>query len=347
MHRSPSSPRRGTGRLSLFLAALAAVGLAACDGSPADPAMDDALEPGLDEELELVTDPLLAEGVLQEVRATLGPEGASDAAGEMQQAEALFAEARAAHRRGDPTQALSLGREARRSLARAMLQAGGPALVDEALARVEFRARSLESMQSRTRVQDRIREARGHRHGSEHLRAGEGAVHGMQEADRERRREEAREHRDSRERALLAVSMAREAVSLANRLLDEQADPAEVQERLLAAAEELAALAADALSEERREAAVAAGHRAVDLALMAVILPEIDREDVEQVDGGAVELLTEARAHLAENPDELLQRILDRAERLYLWGTELVDEGNLRGLCPTWRAGILAAVVLP
>ena len=88
------------------------------------------------------------------------------------------------------------------------------------------------------------------------------------------------------------------------------------------------------------------GHKAVSVSLMAVIRPD---KVTDKGFGALIDLaraqLAAAEAKLALDPNEELQKLLDRAVEAFESGLELIENGNNRGVQLVWRAAVVGAVI--
>lgn len=337
------------------LALVATLLLGACEDGPTDPGLEGAFEETGSLELDVTVNPELTDAALRETEALLSGTMTGAAEAEIQEAALHFQAAEASFHRGDRADAVRLGEEARLALGRALVAGGGDAVADQALELAEAVRYDVEGDAAafdrpdilRTDLGRYLDEARDRQRQGDHARAAARAILARQHADWARIRPYHRDRPGLERAARLAVAMANEGVHLAHRILSLRSDVPERQNRVLEAAERMARRAARLLGAGRLRGALILGHRSVHLSLWAVVLPELDRADVEQVDGAARALLDQAGEYLEANPNDRLQALLRRAETAYRKGAELVAEGHLRGIVLLWRAGVVAAVILP
>jgi HEPN domain-containing protein len=347
-----------------LLALLAVFALPACGESTVEPldaslTVDEALE------LALLEDPGSRDIVVELTDAThdvatdFGDPGAVEGRDLSAQAREGFLRAHESARAGDHRRALDEARLARRLAARALVATGGAEAVEALIERIEELVLSLddedddvfddpELMKERLeRIAAQAREL----HEQGHLvAAAERALLAEQVVRYHRGR---RDHRgDVRpDRARLAVALAGTAVALAERLVDAEDTPVpatatdvrERQNRWLAHAKRMLALAEEALVSGRYARAVHFAHHAHWSALKAVILPGgITEDELRAMAELAHRLFEEARVALGDDPTELEERLLALAGRLIERGEQKLEEGHVRGVAPLWRGAVIS-----
>jgi len=348
-----------------LLALLAVFALPACGESTVEPldaslTVDEALE------LALLEDPGSLDIVVELTDAThdvatdFGDGGAVEGRDLSAQARTGFLRAHESARAGDHRRALDEARLARRLAARALVATGGSEAVEALIERIEELVLSLddedddvfddpELMKERL---ERLAEQARELHEQGHLvAAAERALLAEQVVRYHRGR---RDHRgDVRpDRARLAVALAGTAVALAERLVEAEDTPVddaaasdvrERQNRWLAHAKRMLALAEEALASGRYARAVHFAHHAHWSALKAVILPGgITDEELRAMSELANRLYEEAKVAVGDHPTELKERLLALAGRLIERGEQRLEEGHVRGVAPLWRGAVIS-----
>ena len=331
-----------------FLALLGLLALAGCAEAGTQVPID-GLTPDEVAELAVVADAASLD-VASEVHAA-----ATDP-----QATVRFASAREALNVGDRRRALEEAREARRLLAQAVFATGGAEAVEALIERIEDLAAEIGSEDDDVfdvpealseRLTALAAEARALFDAGEYVRAAERALLGEQIV---------RHHRGRRHhpgdilpaRARLAVALAGTAVQLAERLIAADGIPVrdlgssnveDHQNRWLAHAKRMLALAEQALENGHFARAVHFAEHAHWSALKAVILPGgVTEPELRAMVELAHHLYAEAEVALGSDPSELEKRLFERAGRLIERGEILIAEGNKRGVAPVWRGAVIS-----
>ena len=351
-----------THRAQRILALLGVFALAACDDSGTELAFDDILTLEEQMELEVLGDPGSLEIALELTQATndvafaRGNTRALASRDLNAQARSAFTEARDAMLAGDPRRALDAARLARRLVAQALREIGGDAALEALIERIEALALTAEddvfddSAALRTELEALAAQARELLAQGDTLAAAARALLGEQRARHRRGR---RDHPGiDVDRARLAVSLARTARSLAERLIGDDeipvisaanTDVADRQKRWLEHAKELLEKAEEALSNGNLRRAVHFAQHAHWSALKAVVLPGgITEEEVRAMVDLAQRLFSEAESVVGDEASELDSRLLERARDLIERGIAQLEEGNKRGVAALWRAAVIS-----
>ncbi len=336
---------------NLFLIALLAFGVAACDDSPTSPGGETTTELGVnaDMELQVVGDADLAEVVIDDMSLSMSTPTDGPPFGSGRE---CFRDARQLLRNGDQEAARNQARECRMELVRAMLERHGEQALDELFGRVEGLVERLgeasdefaRAAELETRVRGLLSEAYALRDGGEPVAAGERLVLALQMADRMRHRHPEFD-RNPEEVVRLAIARGAESIWLANELI---ADPTVRQEVILFRAGELLRRARFSAEQGWYRRAVAQAHRAEQLGLLAVLNGE--RPTVEQAQhllAVAEELIVLAQDAIGDDPTELQQRLLDHAIRLKERGAEAINTWHWRGVGLLWRSAVTSALLIP
>ena len=150
--------------------------------------------------------------------------------------------------------------------------------------------------------------------------------------------------------------MAKQAVELANRILN-LGVISERQQHLLDTAARLAAASAEAYENGQYRRAIVMGHKAVSVSLMAVIRPDpvtdaainnitdVATSDFRFLVDVARAELEAAQLALEQEPNEFFEKLLDRAMKAFETGLEHLENGKPRGIQLIWRAGVVGAVI--
>lgn len=350
MYRAPTSSGGATGFLMLLFILWGAFYVSGCAETPSDPGFDN-LPPVGDVEIELATDPDLIASLLEDVTSVLGNNMTSAAALEISTAEGLFRSARDEWVRGDYERVRVRGDEAREALGRALTRGRDRSTLDDYISRTDHVRQRLDTTDRddfdrpndlAADLDRLLADAKRARARGDDVTAGKRVVEASERTDRSR----ARRHRDAPEEAARwAVSMAASAVDLANRLL-EGSDPSERQLHLLDTAMRLAASAAEALENGHFRQALMLGHKAVGMALMAVVSPDgVTEDEIRALIELAEAQLLAANEALQAEPSEALEKVLRRAEAAFTEGVQQVENGNERGIHPIWRAAVVGSVI--
>lgn len=340
-----------------ILPLLGALALAACDADgPTDPLVDG---PTLAEEdqiaLAVLEDP---EAVEAGLALAQGPVAAGRRHGmshgspawaeqEMTRARLMFQEARQLVAAGDTAGALNRAREARRLVAGAAEAAGGHRAMWGMVERAEVLADEVAGdpagYADPVRLQQQLHNlgerARVRLQNGDMLGAGAWAVLGEQH----RRRHQIREPGDCPGGTPVAVELAATAVELATGILDEEGATDE-QLRFLEEAAEFQLAAAEALAAGDEGAAVHLSNLAVWSALKAVVLPgPVSDDEIAYILGLAQD---QYEAAAATEPEGTAATLLDRAEALLASGTEMLEDGWVRGICRLWRSAVISTWIL-
>ena len=350
MYRAPAANGGATGFLMLIFLLWGAVYMAGCTDTPSDPGFEQIplME---DVEIEMATDLDLAASLVEDVSSFMSVNMTDAASSEIVTAEGLFSQARAELTRGDHERVRSLGDQARESLGRALTRGRDRSSLDDYIGRTRHLRRRLAAGDTDDfdrpgdleRDVDRLLgEATHALNRGDDVTAGTRAVEANQRADRSR----ARRHRGNPEKgARLAVAMAEKAVELANRLLI-GTEIGERQQHLLDTAARLAASASEAFHNGHFVRAIMLGQKAVSTSLMAVVRPEgVTDDEIRALIDLAESELAAARAALALEPNEDLQKLLERAVQALESGIEQIENGNTRGIQLIWRAAVVGAVI--
>lgn len=354
-----------------FFGLLAVFALAGCDESPTDDAFHDATA---EQEMELAV--LADEGAIEvatvlstlatDVAATYGRGGTLQARALDAEARAAFDEARAAMLTGDHARALDAARLARRLVARALLATGGLPVVEDLIERLEDLALTIDAElvddpeALRAQLEAIVAEARALLASGDSVAAAARAILGEQWALLRRGRHD-RAFDIGADRARLEVAFASEAVALAERLIanatvptdaalsdatesDAATDVTERQNRWLAHAQRLLALAELALENGHFGRAVHFAQHAQWSALKAVILPGgITEEELRASVGVAHELYEQAGEAIGDDAGALQLRVYERAGDLLGLGIRRLEAGYVRGVAALWRSSTLSA----
>jgi hypothetical protein len=327
-----------------------ALHVAGCTDTPSDPGFDDL--PSIDDvEIDMATDPDLTASLIEDVSSSMNANMTAAASLEISTAQSLFSQARVELTRGDYERVRSLGDQARDALGRALSRGRDRSSLDDYVDRARDIRRRLAAGDSDDfdrpddlkRHLDRLLDetdvalSRG-----DHAIAGRRTVDAQERTDRSRAR---RHDADPEKGARLVVAMAAQAVELANRLLN----GTEIDERtqhLLDTAARLAGSSAEAFQNHQFRRAIMLGHKAVNVSLMAALRPDkiTDRGFQALIDLAGAELEA-ARAALALEPNEELQKLLNRAVEAFESGVVLIESGNKRGIQLVWRAAVVGAVI--
>ncbi len=347
-----------------ILALVAVLALPACDEGGVQP-LDDVLSFSEEAELSVLTDPGSADVTVEladattAVAASLGHAGAAQGRSLSSDARNHFQSAREALHAGDRRRALDLAREARRLAARALVATGGEEAVVALIERIEEFALTLDSADDdvvddparlKARLEELATAARELLAQGRPVAAAERALLGEQLI---RYHVGRRDHRGDvhPDRARLAVALAGTAVQMATRLVEAQGTPqrdaitdaADHQNRWLAQARRMLAMAEEALASGHFARAVHFAHHAHWSALKAVILPGgITEEELRAMAELANNLYEEAVVAVGDDPTQLQARLLALAERLIERGEEQLEAGNKRGVAPLWRAAVIS-----
>jgi HEPN domain-containing protein len=338
---------------------LGIVALAACEETGLD-TLDQQLTPEESAEVALLEDEGTRQAAL-ELSETMNDVDAGFGAPSFEprrlsgQARVRLAAAHAALHSGDRRRALEHAREARRLLARAIVESGGADAVEALIERVEDLAANIDDEDVdvigdpaalRARLEELALEAREHLENGELVRAAERALLAEQIARHHRRVDV------TAERAELAVSLAENAVQLAELLVDAPDTPVrtlgttdvrEHMNRWLVHAHRMLAMAQLALENGHNARAVHFAWHAQWSALRAVILPGgVTDEEISAMVDLAHELLDEAEVAIGADPTELQEHMLARAGRLIARGEELIADGYKRGVAPVWRGAVIS-----
>lgn len=350
---------RRIGTLFAVLAVAAACG----DQGPVAP-LDDNLS--LDREAEIalsvLNDDLATEAALAMAdvsagaarRAGMGPRYQQSAGSLANQARFRFQAALQAMGEGQRLEATVRAREARRLVAQAMMEAGGPAALPAAVQRIDdLREAVRADMGAYDDAQGLLGElSQLGQAARNQLRKGQtldAAATGVLAEQRHRHRYRW-QNMDSGarvERAEFMVELGETAVSLATRLLNAGGGPDEEQARFLAVAEEELAQAVEALEAGDAWRAVHLAHLAQWSALKAVVLPDgVTDEEARALHELAESLLTQAALAVGSEPTALQEAILIRAARLIAHGEEKLADGETRGIAAFWQAAVLCTWLL-
>ena len=343
-------------RLTALLALFA---VAACDDVGTHPALQE-LTPGEQLELAVLDDPgsydvaTEVAAVSSDVASTFGHPGVGDARALNAQAQATFAEARSAWLAGDYAGALRLSRLARRLVARALIATGGLPAVEDLIERLEdylltIDAELVDDPTALTAELEKIiAEAAALLESGDSVEAAARAILGEQRL-RHRRGHRDRPFHIGEDRARLEVAFAGSSVALARRLIESDAAASDVeahdhQNRWLAHAEHMLALAERALDNGSFSRAAHFAWHAQWSALKAVILPGgITEEELRMMVDVAETLLGETEAALGDDPTELQVRLFNRAGDLFEIGVRRLEAGHKRGVAALWRSSTLSA----
>jgi hypothetical protein len=349
-------------RTTTLFAAAALAATACTDQGPVAP-LDDEIT--LDQEaaiaLALLDDDLATEAALSmaEVSADAtmrmghGPAAHRNAEDFAEQARTRFRAAVQALGDGDRIRATVRAREARRLVAHAMEQAGGPGALAAAVGRIDDLEESVGAdMDAYEDSYGLLGElamlrnvARNQLRRGDTLGAAATAVLAEQR-HRHRHRWRYMDNGVRQDRAELMVALAETAVGLATRLLDEAGGPDEEQADFLALAEEQLAQAVAALEAENTWRAIHLAHLAEWSALKALVLPgDVTDEEARALHDLALSLLEQAEATLTE-PSELQAVLLARADRLIAHGESKLADGETRGIAAFWQAAVLCTWLL-
>ena len=350
MYRAPASSSGAPGFLMLIVILWGALQLAGCTDTPSDPGFD-KVPPIADIEIELATDPDLTASLIEDVSSSMNANMTAAASVEIATAEGLFSQARVELTRGDYERVRSLGDQARDALGRALSRGRDRSSLDDYIDRARDVRRRLAG--GDTDDFDRPDELRRHLdrlldETDVALSRGDDAAAGRRAVDAHERTDRSRARRhdvDPEKGARLVVAMAAQAVDLANGLLD----GIEIDERtqhLLDTDARLAASSAEALQSGHFRQAIMLGHKAVSVWLMAVIRPD-KATDVgfQAIIDLAKAKLEAARVALELEPNENLQKLLNRAVEAFESGMELLENGNDRGIHLIWKAAVVGAVI--
>jgi hypothetical protein len=337
---------------------------AACsDGGPVAP-LDENIT--LDQEAEIalsvLNDDLATEAALSmaEVsagaarRAGMGPRHQQNAGSLANQARERFQAAIQAMGQGEKLQATLRAREARRLVAQAMMEAGGPATLPAAVERIADLEESVKAdMGAYDDAQGLLGElaqlGKVARNQLQKGRTLDAAATGVLAEQRHRHRFRWR-HMDAgarTERAEFMVELGETAVSLATRLLNAAGGPDDEQARFLAIAQEELAEAAAALDKGDSWRAIHLAHLAQWTALKAVVLPDgVTEDEARMLHELAESLLDQATEAVGTDPTALQQTLLSRAERMIAHGEEKLADGETRGVAAFWQAAVLCTWLL-
>ncbi len=350
MYRAPASNSGAPGFVMLIVILWGALHMAGCTDTPSDPGFDN-MPPIEDVEIDLATDPDLTFALIEDVSSVMTANMTAAAAVEISTAESLFNQARVELTRGDYERVRSLGDQAREALGRGLSRGRDLSSLDNYIDRLRHLRRRLaaggtddfDRPNDLTRDIDRLLgDATAALNRGDHATAGKRAVEGHERADRSR----ARRHDGNPEKgARLAVAMAAQAVALANRLLD-GTEISERQQHLLDTAARLANSSAEAFQSGQFRRAIMLGHKAVSVSLMAVVRPDgVTDDEVRALIELAESQLEAARAALALEPNEDLQKLLNRAVEAFEAGVRHIENGNTRGIQLIWKAAVVGAVI--
>ena len=358
-------------RISRFSALLALFAVAACDDVVVDPALEE-MAPAEIAELAVLADEgsfdvaVDMTSVANDVAMDRGQPGASDARSLNADARAAFAEARSAYLAGDHRRALDASRVARRLVARALIATGGVPAVDDLIERLEDMLLTMDDEvfddpeALRAELEAIVAEAKALLEAGDSVGAAARAILGEQRA-RLRRGRHHRDFRISSDRARFEVALARTAVGLAERLLqddvitDEQVetdtrasdspetDVSDRRNRWLAHAKKWLERAENALANGHFARAVHAAHHAQWSALKAVILPGgITEEEIRAMVDLAQELHAQAEAAIGDDPTDFELRVFNRAGDLIEIGIRRLEAGHKRGVAALWRSSLMS-----
>jgi len=349
-----------------LLALLAVLAVGACDEGGTDPtdaglSLDDAAELALIEDQGSMDAAVELVGVTADVAASLGDPGFAEGRALNLQARARFQAAFESLRQGNRRQALAEARHARRLVAQALVEAGGAEAVEALIERLEELVATLDVEDDdvfddperlKARLEAIAAEARELLEQGNLVAAAERALLGEQFVRFHRGRRDHRGDVDP-ERARLAVDLARTAVSLAERLVNSDdvpvrdlgsSDVRDHQNRWLAHAHRMLALAERALESGHFARAVHFAYHAHWSALKAVILPGgITEEELDAMLVVANNLFEQAQEAVGEEPTELQERLLALAGRLIERGEQMLEDGYTRGVAPLWRGAVISS----
>ena len=350
MYRAPASSSGAAGFLMFIFLLWGAVYMAGCTDTPSDPGFD-AMPPEEDVEIEMATDPDLTASLIEDVSSSMTAHMTAAASVEISTAQSLFSQARVELTRSNYAQVRALGNQARDALGRALSRGRDRSSLDDYIARARDVHRRLTDGDTddfdcpdelRRHLDRLLGETDAALSRGDHATAGRRAVDAHERTDRSRAR---RHDVDPEQGARLVVAMAAQAVELANRLLNDT----EIDERtqhFLDTAARLATASAEAFQNHQFRRAIMLGHKAVSVSLMAVIRPD---KVTDKGFGALIDLartqLAAAEAKLALDPNEELQKLLDRAVEAFESGLELIENGNNRGVQLVWRAAVVGAVI--
>lgn len=336
----------------LTLAALVAIGTAACDDNstgPADSESTTELGVNADMELQVVGDADLTEVLIDDASLSMASsvDGPPFGAG-----RECFRDARQLLRNGDEEAARTQARECRMNVVRAVFEHRGEEVIDEWFARVENLVERVGEAadefarlaELETKLRGLLEEAYVLRDGGDLVGAGERLVLALQIADRMRHRHPDFD-RDPAAVVRLAMARSGEAIRLAERLIPE---PTVKQETILFRAVELRRRAQFSLEHGWYRRAVAQAHRAEQLSLVAVLNGERPTvEDAQALLALADEMIAAAELAIGDAPTEAQQRLLQLAIRLRNRGAEAINNWQWRGSALLWRSATTAAVLIP
>lgn len=336
----------------LTLAALVAIGTAACDENstgPADGEFPTELGVNADMELQVVGDADLAEVLIDDASLSMASpvDGPPFGTG-----RDCLRDARQLLRDGNDEAARTQARECRMNLVRSVFEHRGEEVIDEWFARVENLIERLGEAGDEfarladleTKLKGLLEEAYALRDGGDLVGAGERLVLALQIADRMRHRHPDFD-RDPGAVVRLAMARSGEAIRLAERLIPE---PTLKQETLLFRAVELRRRAQFSLEHGWYRRAVAQAHRAEQLSLVAVLNGERPTvEDAQHLLALADEMIAAAELAIGDAPTEAQQRLLQLAVRLRNRGAEAINNWQWRGVALLWRSATTAAVLIP
>ncbi len=350
MYRAPASSSGAPGFVMLIVILWGAIQMVGCTDTPSAPGLDN-LPPIDDVEIEMATDPDLAASLIEDVSSFMTANMTAAASLEISTAESLFSQARVELPRGDYERVRALGDQAREALGRGLARGRDRSSLDNYIDRARHLRRRLAAGDTDdfdrpadlARDLDRLLgDATAALNRGDDAAAGKRVVEAHERADRSRAR---RHDGDPEKGARLAVAMAAQAVELANRLLN-GTEITERQQHLLDTAARLAASSAEAFQNGHFRQAIMLGQKAVSVSLMAVVRPDgVTDEEVSALIELAEAELEAARAALALEPNEELQKLLNRAVAAFETGVQHIENGNTRGIQLVWRAAVVGAVI--
>ena len=350
MYKAPATSNGATGFLMLIFLLWGALYIGGCTDTPSDPGFDE-MPPMEDVEIEMATDPDLTASLIEDVSISMTANMTAAASVEISTAEGLFSQARVELTRGEYERVRSLGDQAREALGRALTRGRDRSSLDNYIDRTRHLRRRLAAGDTDDfdrpgeleRDIDRLLgEATAALSRGDDVTAGKRVVEANERTDRSR----ARRHRGDPEKgARLVVAMAKQAVELANRLLN-GTEIGERQQHLLDTAARLAGASAEAFQKGHFRQAIMLGHKAVSVSLMAVVRPEgVTDDEIRALIELAESELAAARAALDLEPNEDLEKLLNRAVEAFESGVQHVENGNTRGIQLIWRAAVVGAVI--
>jgi hypothetical protein len=265
------------------------------------------------------------------------------------QAENHFRNAEQAFAQGDLVRAMEQHREARRVVAQAMQAAGGSLALQAQYERLEAMQvmvqgdpESFQDPQGFALQLGKLAEGAryAYRNGNRIQACQAGVL--AEQAVRTRQRDQDNVLAQHPE---IKVQLGAAAIALAREILGEGAKEAELD--LLAVAEELQAMAEEALGSGEVRWAVHYARIAEWWALKAVVLPDgISDEEAAFILELAQAQYAEAVAAVGTEPDEIEAALLEKAARMLAVGEENLANGACRGLGALWQAAVISSFLV-